>query len=167
MSKCQGPTTIPNHVDGSRNQVEVTSKFWNQESNFRYYSCKFQCTPIKYYHMICKPLFGKQESEGNCQKGSHKTWTGFCTGMESEIFTYAYQLFCFNVVKAPRSAGRWSQMSLFFHHPPAITIILSFTHIQHCHINWPWNTFRRFQVQDIKVSLAMGLECGFKLKAVT
>ena len=40
---CEGPATIPNHVDDSRNQVESLAKslqFWNQESEFHYYFCK-------------------------------------------------------------------------------------------------------------------------------
>ena len=61
---------IPNHINGSRNQVEVTRlvksiEFWNQESNFHYYFCKFQFMPIKYYHVICKSLLGKSISWGH------------------------------------------------------------------------------------------------------
>ena len=56
-------------------------------------------------------------------------------------------------------------MSLFFHHPPAITKIPSFTPISTGH-GIP--AFRRFIIilqKDLKVSLAVGLDFGFKLKA--
>ena len=42
--KTDGPATILNHVNGSRNQIESLVKsmqFWNQESNSYYNSCKF------------------------------------------------------------------------------------------------------------------------------
>ena len=65
---------IPNHVDGSKNQVEVTSEIYViLESGIKLpldhcrlcSSCKFQYTRVKYYHVTCKFLFSTQESAGN------------------------------------------------------------------------------------------------------
>ena len=48
------PATILNHVEGSRNQVEVTSKICVANSGIRNQTSTI--IPVKYYHVICKSL---------------------------------------------------------------------------------------------------------------
>ena len=50
----QEPATILNHVEGSRNQVEVTSKIYVANSGIRNQTSTI--IPVKYYHVICKSL---------------------------------------------------------------------------------------------------------------
>ena len=57
----------PNHVDGSRNQIElngITSKIHVGIRN--QILIIIWCTSVKYHHVIRKSLFGKQESAENC-----------------------------------------------------------------------------------------------------
>ena len=56
----KGPTTIPHHVNQSRNQMESLAKsmlFWNQEYKFHYCFYTFQCTSVNYHHVIFRSVF--------------------------------------------------------------------------------------------------------------
>ena len=57
----EGPATIPNHIDGSRNQVEVTKFTWflNQESNFQCYS-----VPVNFITWYVNPYLVNRNHQG-------------------------------------------------------------------------------------------------------
>ena len=50
----QEPATILNHIKGSSNQVEVTSKIYVANSGIRNQTSTI--IPVTYYHVICKSL---------------------------------------------------------------------------------------------------------------